>query len=228
MSSSGPPDSSSTDQDRVPARRPGPTLYRVPGGPGSHSDSDLLLPGPILGRMGASVPVEDVLYDDGDESTLYPLRLSMSEQGEMPVPGPDSPEIIPLDTVPSFHTIDPLRPPPPSFAEVPPTPPGYQARAPQPPPLPAQGGARFTFPTWEEIRARFERLRLRVSGEGSAEPGTKERKRDRAKRTAKVCWRKLGLGRKEEEEGDRDDGGGSQAPSQASPVVAPTVVFIKK
>lgn len=220
MSGSGPPGSPPANQDRVPV----------------DPNSDLLLPGPILAPIGTLALTGDDSYDE------LTLRPSLSEERAMIVPGPDSPDspeiipgpdspdIIPLDIVPSFHTIDPLRPPPPSFDEVPPTPPGYQAQAPPPPPpLPVQGGtrSRFTFPTWEEIRASFERFRLRISGEGNAEPGAKKRKRDRAKKTAKACWRKLGMGKKEEEE-DRDGEGGSQAPQQASPVVAPTVVFIKK
>lgn len=230
MSSSGPPDSPPPiDQDRVPARRPGPRPLIVPEAP----ESDDLLPDPILAPTSISVPGQSFIDAVNEEPSFNnPLGPSLAEQELMVCSGPDSPDVIPLDVVPSFRTIDPLCGPPPSFEEVPPTPPRYQAQPPPQAPLPVPGGAgagavqpRFTLPTWQEIQAASQRLRLRVrSGGAAGDDGTKRRKRDRAKQTAKECWRKLRLGKKE----DRDDED-PQSPGQASPVtVVPTVVHIKK
>lgn len=232
MSSSGPPDSPQPiDHDRVPARRPGPRPLIVPEVP----DSDNLLPDPMLTPTSISVPGQsfiDAVHQG--PSFSRPPGPSLTEEELVVSSGPDSPDVIPLDVVPSFRTIDPLCGPPPSFEEVPPTPPRYQEQLPLQAPIIASGGAaagavqsRFTLPTWQEVQAASQRLRLRVriGGPGSVgDDGTKKRKRDRAKQTAKECWRKLGLGKKE----DRDDED-TQSPGRASPVtVVPTVVHIKK
>lgn len=221
MSRSSPPDALPTDsspsQDRVPGE-PGPGL-----GP-----SDVLLPDPVLAPERvpevSSADYFDVPLDSSSDQDGVPL--AMAQDGVIVSSGPRSPNPVPLAEVPSFRTIDPLRSPPPRFDEIPPTPPSYQVIPPPPPPPPPPGGTRrfnFTFPTWQEIRAAFDRLRFRVRADGNVDPGTKRRKRDRAKETAKGCWRKLGLGRRE----DRDDED-TQAPDQASSVAAMPVVVYKK
>lgn len=232
MSNSSPPDAlpagSNLSHDDV-LENPGP-------GP-----PDVMPPGPVLALDTvpevSSPSFFDVVPLNSSSAQDMMLIPSPARDGMIVASGPRSPDVVPLDEVPSFRTVDPLRSPPPTFDEVPPTPPGYRETPPPPPPpppptpidLPPLGGTRrfnFTFPTWQEIQAAFDRFRFRGRANGvggDADPGTKGRKRDRAKKVAKGCWRKLGLGRRE----DRDDED-TQAPEQASSVVVVPVVVHKK
>lgn len=224
MSRSSPPDALPTDSS--------PSQDRVPGDsdPGL-GPSDVLLPDPVP-TPDRVLEVSSPGYFDavplGSSSDQDRVPSVVTQDGMVVSSGPRSPDPVPLVKVPSFRTIDPLRSPPPKFDEVPPTPPSYQATPapPPPPPGPPPGGTRrfnFTFPTWQEVRAAFDRFRFRSRADGNVDPGTRKRKRDRAKETAKGCWRKLGLGRRE----DRDDED-TQAPDQASPVAVVPVVVHKK
>lgn len=207
--------------------------------------SDFLLPGPSLTQdIRSSCP------STGYFDNLLPIPGSAQDgMPEDPNPGPPdarpsapfrmfstprqrSPDVLPLDAVPSFRTIDPLRSPPPKFADVPPTPPVYVLPPPPSAPQPPPGGTRrfsFTFPTWQEVQAAFDRLRTRSgspAGSGAGPEGgggTKKRKRDRARKALKRCWRKLGLSKKKDNDDEESEAPGNPNPVPVVPIVPVTI-----